>query len=158
MNKSVLFGSFLIIIGFIFLFDSLGFIEGDIWEIIWPIFLLIPALFFHYSFFSGRVKNAGILVPGGIMLVLSGLFFFHTLTGWGSSEYTWPFYLYAVAFGLFELYIFGERERGLLVPIIILAGIGLIFTLENIVIFPVGKMWPILLIILGFSILIRRRW
>jgi len=47
----------------------------------WPIFVLIPGLIFEASFFmSGR--NAGLLVPGGILTTIGTLFFFETFTNW----------------------------------------------------------------------------
>ena len=39
----------------------------------------------------------------------------------------WPGFILAPAVGLFELYIFGKRNKGLLIPIGILTGLSLIF-------------------------------
>ncbi|HEX3029707.1 MAG TPA: hypothetical protein VHT34_10485, partial [Clostridia bacterium] len=40
---------------------------------------------------------------------------------------TWPGYILSVAVGLFELYLFGNREKGLLIPVAILGITSLIF-------------------------------
>lgn len=155
MNKNIIGGLFLIALGAIFLLETAGVID-NIWATMWPIFLLIPAIVFHYLFFINKNENAGILVPGGILLVLSGLFFFHTLTGWDSSANTWPIYLFAVAFGLFEFYLFGEREWALLIPVFILAVTGTVFLLNNLISIPFGSIWPIFLIGAGIFMIFKR--
>ncbi len=127
-------GIIIIIIGVLFLlknfnifspfFDSLSF--GSLIGTFWPsLFLIIPGLLFHYGFLSGGRKDAGLLVPGGILLVLGVVFQFNML--FGGWDVTWPAYIFAVAFGLFELYLFGGREKGLLIPVGILGGLSVIF-------------------------------
>lgn len=128
-----------IVVGFIFILlsglfllknlDIIDFSIFDIGEIIanfWPsLFLIFPSLLFHLAFFSGKNKDAGILVPGGILLVVGLTCQFSMLFGgWGIS---WPGYILAVAVGLFELYLFGNRDKGLLIPIVILGGISIVF-------------------------------
>ena len=39
----------------------------------------------------------------------------------------WPGFIMAVAVGLFELYLFGSRDRALLIPVGILGGLSIIF-------------------------------
>ncbi len=58
-------------------------------------------------------KRSGLLIPGGILLVTGGLLWFETLTDWTYATMTSPVYLFAVAFGLFEAWLFGRRQRGL---------------------------------------------
>ena len=92
----------------------------------WPaLFLLLPGLLFHYNYFSGNRRNPGVLVPGGILLVLGLVFQFNML--FGGWDITWPLIIFSVAFGLFELYIFGDREKGLLIPVGILGGLSFLF-------------------------------
>lgn len=94
----------------------------------WPFFILIPGLIFELAFFkSPKRSDPGLLVPGGILTVIGLLYFFETLTGWKYSAHTWPVYMFAVAVGLFQLYIFGKKEKGLLIPVYILTGIFIIF-------------------------------
>ena len=138
MNRTgKVLGGILIILGALFLLRNLNII-GPIWHYInigrlfgligkfWPsLFLILPGLLFHTGYFSGRRKDPGLLVPGGILLVLGAAFQINMLFGgWG---FTWPVYIFAVAFGLFELYVFGNRDRGLLIPIGILTGLSVIF-------------------------------
>lgn len=92
---------------------------------LWPLIILALGLIFEASYFISK-KNPGILVPGGILTTIGLLFMFENATNWAFSGKTWPFYPLAVAIGLFQLYIFGEREKGLLIPVGILSGVSLI--------------------------------
>jgi len=42
-------------------------------------------------------------------------------------EKLWPIFPIGVAIGLFQLYIFGKREKELLIPIGILSGLSIFF-------------------------------
>jgi hypothetical protein len=131
-------------------------------EYFWPIFVLIPGLVFEASFFmSGR--NSGLLVPGGILTTIGTLFFFETFTNWMFAEYTWPVYILAVAIGLAQLYLFGTREKGLLIPVFILTLIavvsfammvfGGILTWLN-----YSTILPVVLILVGLYILVGKNF
>jgi hypothetical protein len=135
MNRTgKVLGSIFIILGALFLLRNLNII-GPIWQYVnigriigtfWPsLFLILPGLLFHLGYLSGRKKDPGVLVPGGILLVLGAAFQVNML--FGGWEITWPIYIFSVAFGLFELYVFGNRDRGLLIPIGILTGLSAIF-------------------------------
>ena len=131
-RNSIVFGAVLIILGIFslmknfniinFNYFSIGFIMSKFWPVI---FLMIPGLLFHYSFFSKRNNDAGILVPGGILLVtgivcqLSVIF--------NIWRIMWPGFILAVAAGLFELYVFGTRDKALLIPVTILGGLSFLF-------------------------------
>lgn len=126
-------GLVLILIGVLYLLKNFGIFEiyfdifdvGFIFSRFWPLFILVPGLIFHYSYFTGKTSDAGLLVPGGILLVTGITCQLSMLFGlWG---YLWPGFILAVAVGLFELFIFGTREKGLLIPVFILGGLSLIF-------------------------------
>jgi hypothetical protein len=87
--------------------------------------------FFFLGFYLSEAKKqqAGLLVPGGKLFVLSILFMFEEMTGCSFSDNTWPIYLFAVAFGLFELWFFDGRSFGHLIPIFILSFWGRVFIL-----------------------------
>lgn len=141
MNRtSKVLGGILIILGILFLLKNFNIF--NLWDFInfrtifrligtlvgrfWPaLFLILPGLLFHSSFFTGTRRNPGVLVPGGILLVLGLVFQINML--FGGWSILWPAYIFSVAFGLMELYVFGPRERGLLIPIGILTGISLVF-------------------------------
>ncbi|MFD1735543.1 LiaI-LiaF-like domain-containing protein [Bacillus salitolerans] len=153
-QRNILIGSILIIVGLLFSLESMGIINNP-WGSLWPLFLVIPGIAFHLAFFlSGAKKHlAGLLVPGGILLVIGSLFIFETFTSWQFSHLTWPVYLFAVSFGLFELYFFGGREAGLLIPVFILAVVGIVFLLEGFLEFPIFNLWPFVLIVVGIYIM-----
>lgn len=124
-NKNYFWGLFFIIIGILLFLARLLNIQLFHTEELWPIFVLIPGLCFNLAYFSTR-KSPGLLVPGGILTTIGLLFFFETMTNWKFAEYTWPIYPLAVSVGLFQLYIFGERKRELLIPIGILSLVSII--------------------------------
>ncbi|TXC91515.1 hypothetical protein FS935_07710 [Metabacillus litoralis] len=156
-NGKVIYGIFLVGIGILFSLQSIGLID-NFWSFSWPLLLLFVSIGFHLGFFlSGAKKQqAGLLVPGGILFVLSILFMFEEMTNWSFSEYTWPFYIFAVAIGLFELWLFGGREFGLLIPIFILFGLSFVFIIQNLFTFNVLSFWPAILIIVGLFLIFGR--
>jgi hypothetical protein len=64
---SYIFGFLLLFIGVILILSNFGVIE-IVWENLWPLFLLIPGIVFELSYFIYR-KDAGLLVPGGILIM-----------------------------------------------------------------------------------------
>jgi len=161
-------GAILIAIGILFLLKnmnilnynvdifSLGFLFSHFWALI---FLMIPGIIFHLGFFSSERRNAGLLVPGGILLFVGATCQISTL--FGLWNITWPGFIMAVAFGLFELYLFGGRKKGLLIPVCILGGISLIFfvplTLGWIFDFASRRLFvPVILVLIGLAMIFGR--
>lgn len=164
-KSTVIIGLVLIFLGVAFLLKNFGIFEiyFDIFDIgfiisrFWPLFLIIPGLVFHYSFFTAKTSDPGLLVPGGILLTMGITCQLSMLFGLWS--YLWPGFILAVAVGLFELYLFGNREKGLLIPVFILGGLSLIFFAMMF-----GRIWilrtyliPAILIIGGIMIVTRNR-
>ncbi len=161
-NSGKVVGGILICFGILFLLQNFGLF--NFWSIfgfmisrLWAsLFIILPGLLFHFKFFSGNRRDPGLLVPGGILLVIGATLQFNMLFGgWGV---TWPFFIFSVAFGLFELYWFGNRERGLLIPVGILGGLSAIFflsfSLSEIMSFDTGPYAiPVVLIVIGFIVL-----
>lgn len=168
-KNNIVIGIIFVALGLLFLLKNLNVFDifdifdmFNVWGLVanlWPtLFLLIPSFIMHMSFFSGRNRDAGILVPGGILfgvgvtLQLTMLF--------GIANLVWPGYIMAVAIGLFELYMFGNRDKGLLVPVIILGGLSTIFFITNffneVFGFGVDKLFiPLILILLGVAIIFK---
>jgi len=153
-NHNMLIGGLFIIIGALFLFSNLGYLHFS-WSYVWPLALLIPGVYLHMSFFTGLDKNPGILVPAGILTTYGLLFYVNVIFGWGMMGELWPVFLLGISFGLLELYIFGSRDKALLIPIGILGGLGLIFLTDSIFIFNRKYIAPVFLIILGVLILMK---
>ncbi len=162
---TMIIGLVLIILGVLFLLSNFGIFQiyFDIFDIgflfsnFWPLFLIIPGAIFHYSYFTAKTPDAGLLVPGGILLVAG--FTCQISMLFDLWAYMWPGFMLAVAVGLFELYLFGTREKGLLIPVFILGGLSLIFFT-----FSLGSSWilrtyliPVILILGGILIVARNR-
>jgi hypothetical protein len=123
-NYSV--GLVLIGIAVILLLGKLG-IFSFLGGLLWPVFILLPGVVFHFLYFS-RVLPAGVLVPGGILVTYSLLFFFCNIFGWGAMSYLWPGFIFGVAVGLYELHLFDRHSgRGVLTAAMILAAISAVF-------------------------------
>lgn len=124
---NLIFGGILVTVGAILLLARLDVLDfGKIIANYWAfLFIIIPGLLFHYGFWAGGKKEPGLLVPGGILLVIGlTLQLSYSFELW---DILWPGYILAVAVGLFELYLYGTRDKGLLVAVGILGGLSLIF-------------------------------
>lgn len=165
MNESdsrtkVIIAAILIIIGAAGILDQVFHIRIFSMNHLWPIFVLAIGITFEWSYFSTR-RSPGLLVPGGILVTLGLLFLFETCTHWKFSDYTWPVYLLAPAIGLFQLYWYGKKEKGLLIPVGMLAGIALISFCQEIIdgffsFIDSSVIWSIALVVVGIYILFDR--
>jgi Domain of unknown function (DUF5668) len=145
-------GIILIVVGLLFALGTTDVIHFS-WGTLWPIFLLIPSLVFHSVFFMSRTRsNAGLLVPGGILLVLSLLFFWCNFFGWDWMGSLWPMFMLAPALGLFELYLFGGGNPGLLIPVVILTVTALAFLGFNVLTGIFGSAIGVILVLVGVYI------
>ncbi len=122
------------------------------WGTIWPLFLLVPGVLLEFAYFFHR-EQPGVLVPGGV-LTITGLTFAvcAIFDQWGWMSFLWPMFPFSVAFGLFQLYIFGGKEKGLLIPVGILGGVAVIAFLTSILSAAIGGLIPIAMILLGVYI------
>lgn len=158
-RNNMLWGLLLIVVGVLILFNRVYNINLLSMAHLWPLFILIPGLSFEFGYFSSR-RDPGLLVPGGILTVIGTLFLFQTFTGWIFAEVIWPICVLSVAFGLFQLYLFGSRAKGLLVPVFILGtvgGIGLVSVLFGTLLPWVNYnlILPIVFILIGISLLLK---
>jgi hypothetical protein len=164
-RNSAVLGLIFILLGIAFLIGNLFGMRFDIFDVgfffshFWPLFIIIPGIAFHTAYFSGKNRDAGVLVPGGILLTIGIVCQISMLFGiWGAM---WPGFILAVAVGLFELYLFGSRDKGLLIPVGILGGLALfsyMFTLPTLVSHNLRPfLLPGFLIILGLSIFLKHR-
>lgn len=163
-KENLVTGTILILLGFAFLItkyifnvELIHFESGDFW----PLIVLGIGVVFELLYFSNR-RITGFLVPGGVLTTLGVLFLFEVATDWVFSAYTWPVYLFAVSVGLFQLYLFGGRPKGLLIAGSIVGGVG-VFSLA-IIIFEVfvsavdiAVVIPLVLIAAGLLFIFGRR-
>lgn len=161
-NNAVL-GLIFVGLGIIFLIGNFFGRSFDIFNVgfffshFWPLFIILPGLIFHMAFFSGNNRDAGLLVPGGILLTIGAVCQISMLFHMWSVM--WPGFILSVAIGLFELYIFGNRDKGLLIPVGILGGLSLFaffFTLPSIF-SPAFRpfLLPLILIAIGAAIFLK---
>jgi len=149
-----IFGFLLLCIGVILILSNFGVIE-IIWDNLWPLFLLIPGIVFELSYFIYR-KDAGLLVPGGILITYGLLFLVNVNYGWHLMENLWPIFPLGVAIGLLQLYLFGVREKGLLIPIGILGIVSLFFLISNLFFIDFRLLAGIVLVIIGIWIIFKK--
>ena len=149
-----LFGLLLLCIGVLLILANFGVIE-IVWDNLWPLFLLIPGIVFELSYFIYR-KDAGLLVPGGILITYGLLFLVNVIYGWHLMENLWPIFLLGVAIGLLQAYLFGGREKYLLIPVGILGAISLFFLINNLVFIDFRLLAGILLVLIGIWIIFKK--
>ena len=155
MQKIVTFVSGLIFLSFglVLLLANFGMINLT-WRTFWPFIILAVGLSFELGYFAGGTKQPGLLVPGGILTTISIIFLICTFDGWHQMSLLWPLFILAPAIGLLQLYLFGGRRAELLVPVTILAVVGLTFLLINFRMSAV--MLAVIMIILGICLIIKR--
>jgi len=149
-----LFGLFLLFIGVLLILANFGVIE-IVWENLCPLFLLIPGILFELSYFIYR-KDAGLLVPGGILITYGLLFLVNVMYGWHLMEDLWPIFPLGVAIGLFQLFLFGGREKGILIPVGILGAISLFFLINNLLFVDFRLLAGILLVLIGIWVIFKK--
>lgn len=126
----------------------------------WPMIVLMIGVVFELVYFVS-LKAPGFLVPGGILTTYGLLFFFEVATDWSFAQYTWPVYIIGVAVGLFQLYLFSGRPKGLLIAVAIHACVAL--TALIVIIFRIflstidlGLVVPALLVFIGLVLVLGR--
>jgi hypothetical protein len=160
-KRNLTLGIILILIGAFSILNQFFNLKLFSMSTLWPLFILIPGLLFEFGYFSSR-RDPGLLVPGGILTTIGALFLFETFTGWRFAAYSWPVYPLAVAIGLFQLYIFGRHEKGLLIPVTILTAVS-VFSFTSMVFkellwwFDTNLIFPAVLILTGLLILFSNR-
>src|SRR4051794_26635383 len=113
-------GLILIVLAVVLILGKLGVI-GFLGNLFWPIFVLLPGAVFHLLYF-GRIFPVGVLVPGGMLITYSLMFFYCNIFGWSSMGYLWPGFIFGVAVGLYELYVFSRSSaRGTFTAAFVLA-------------------------------------
>lgn len=129
MNGRTVIGPLLVLAGVLLLLNPGGwFGPGVIFGYLWPTLFILPAgILFHWGYFFSKRQAYGLLVPGGILVTVAVVCQIATL--FNAWHIMWPGFILAPAVGLFEMYLFGVRHNGLLIPVAILTALSLIFFL-----------------------------
>lgn len=144
---SMVWGVFLIVIGVLFL---IGNISRMGMEELWPMFPMAAGLAFIVGYIRDR-KNYGLLMPGSILVVISGLFLFCSIFGWWHMESLWPVFILAPAAGFLAMYWGGSRENGLLISASVLGTVGIVFLFVS---SGLGDWWPVFLVAAGLIMIL----
>ena len=147
-TSDIIIGLALIIMGVLFLSDNFGYLDLD-FAVLWPLVLIAAGGGFWIGYFQNR-KNYGMLMPGTILIVYGLIFWFCAENGWYQMHYLWPGFMIGPGLGFFMLYLFGEKEKGLLIPAGILTGLGLIFFVGF---SDFSSYWPVILIAVGLYLI-----
>lgn len=153
-------GLIIVAVGIVLLLGKLG-IFGFFWGLLWPVFILAIGVLLHMLFF-GRMLPSGVLIPAGILITISLIFFFCNIFGWAAMEYLWPGFIFAVAVGLYEFYLFDkDKPRGAFTAAVILAVVAALF-FGLTLLFTVGIYFIALVLIIGGAVMFmkprRRSW
>lgn len=124
-SMAIVFGSALVLIGGLFLTGS--FIPGFSMSKLWPLFMLIPLIFFIPPLVENGKAASGVLIPGTILLFLTVYFLVLNYTSWDFVAQTWPNFILAPALGLFVFYLFNREQKGILVPVTVLTVTAVVF-------------------------------
>ena len=152
-KPSIIPGLILIFIGLIAVLNNFDIVPID-WEVIWTYLILFLGVIFWIGFIFDRSKE-GLIMPGTILITYGVIFNLNARFYWADWSMLWPFFLLGPAFGFYAMYIFGKRDRGLLVPAVILTIIGTVFLLQSNTV--IRYIWPLFIIGVGVLLLMRNR-
>ena len=147
MKSNHVFAFILIVIGMIFLLDSLEIIAGI--SKMWPIFVFLLGLGFLMLFYPEKNKKRNALQLGiatGLIL-LSILFFYLNFTAWVKLAKLWPIFLIIVGLSIGICYFTLKRVIFLYTGLILIM-LGIVFYL----VFAIStRLWPVSLMLVGLS-------
>jgi hypothetical protein len=145
-------GVLLLVMGSIMLLNNTNVLTFDV-ELFWPLFMIVPGIGFHFSYFSGRNKtNASVLMPGAILTIYGLYFLFSILTGWQFSDLLWPIFPLGIGVGFYELYAFGSGRKQHLNTAILLVSLSLFAFVITVFSLNFNYMFPVILIGAGLMV------
>lgn len=151
-NSHSSLGVLLLLIGSVMLMNNTNIFTFNM-ELLWPLFMIIPGIVFHISFFNGRNRqNPTVLVPAAILTLYGVYFLFSIITHWQFSSVLWPIFPLGVGLGFYELYYFGGRQRKAFTTAIILIGFSVFSFVQQLFNLNFNYLFPITLIIIGLVI------
>ncbi|HAH95956.1 MAG TPA: hypothetical protein DCL69_03525 [Firmicutes bacterium] len=147
-------GIFLILCGVLLLLLTTGAFDYRI-SVLWPLFILVPGLFFAAMAFSSR-STRGAIFPATFFTLLGLLFLLWSNRIIDGFHLTWPAFPGILGLCFVMLYIF-EPEGGLLFPAFILLAVSAVgFGINYRLIGPdAWKWWPVVLVAIGAWLIMR---
>lgn len=123
-NNKLMTGVFILAAGVIILLGKLG-VFSILGRALWPLLLLIPGILLHLWHFW-RKGPSELLLPGAVLVVYSLVFFIGVFGGFQTLKFTWPFFVFGIAAGLFEYNYFSpRRQNGILIASLVLGALSL---------------------------------
>lgn len=161
-NNKLTTGIFILVAGIVILLGKWG-VFSFLLKALWPLLLLIPGIILHLWHFY-RKGSAELLLPGGVLVVYSIIFFIGIIGGWDTLKYTWPGFILGIAVGLFEYDRFGRHhQQGVLAGALILGALSIILLSLSLFSWSFIYLLAIILIIGGIYLITargsaRRKW
>lgn len=144
------------------------------WEYIWPLFLILPGVFFWIKYLAtkSRTSSIGLLIPANILICL-GITFYINIIGsnifglngiWVATAFMYPG---SVALAFWITWVASRREVVLLVPAMVTSAISLLILCSTSLVGILGGaataevnrvLWPVLIICLGVFVLLSPFW
>lgn len=150
MPQKIMFilGVILVLIGLLFVGPTLGLFSITR---TWPVILLLLGIGFIFSV-AGTPKVYGLLMPGAILTISSLVLLRCSWTGdWSQMETLWPIFLISVSVGFFLMYFIGPKNKALLIPALVVIGVGILaFLIFNYINF----LFPILFLAGGLVLIL----
>ena len=131
---NILMGLFFIMFGIIFLLNNMGILDIylDMFVIValinnyWPlIFIFSPGVLIHILFFRRKRNDKVLLVPAGFLTIFGIIL--QILVSGKIHGFFWSGFFISLALSLLELYILGDRNKKILIPVYLFAGVSLLF-------------------------------
>lgn len=160
--RIALFGILLVLVGVALLLEKLDLVQFGWTRILWAAVSLLGAAIVIRAFVSngrGRIFWGTILFLYGLLFLLRSSQLLEI-----DFEVLMPASVIILGFGFLMLFVYDPKDWHLLIPSLILLTFGGAFMLTEVGIIrrwelweSIGTWWPLILILVGFSLILRRR-
>ncbi|HTR81423.1 MAG TPA: hypothetical protein VMM58_07310 [Bacteroidota bacterium] len=160
-NRFPIIGLVLVLLGIALLLNQMDVIHIGGWSLVWLGLLIYGAAVVIRSF----INNDRSKVFFGTLCFLSGILFFFRKENiiHGTFSIYFPAFIIIVGLAFFMLFVFNMNDWHLLIPSFIFLGLGAALMLTHLgywysrdVWHTVGSYWPLILILVGGTMLVRR--
>jgi len=160
-NKTSWLGVVLIIIGIVMLLDKLDVINVDFGTILWPLLMLVGVIVVARGFSDnrrGKIYWGTVLFLYALFFLLKSIDYFEI---YSQTFFPASFLIFGIAFLM--MYLNNFKDWPLLIPALVLIALGCVFILtEYGIIYRwdvwnfISVYWPVILILFGIAILLKR--
>ena len=148
-NRPIYQGLGLIVIGLIFILGNFGVFHPD-WGVVFTWMIMIMGVLFWLGFLTDRTRDF-LIMPGTILVIYGIVFFLIAKYDWATIGNMGPLFILAPALGLYFTYLFGRKNKSIMITAMVLGIITLIFLVNSV---PVLKyVWPFLTVAAGVYII-----